>query len=53
MKITKDGFVWKIITPDEAKCIFSSGGLPIYKLYNNDTESLIESFEELYEKYCF
>ena len=49
MKITKDGLVWKIITPDEAKCIFSSKGLPIYKLYDNDTESLIESFEEIEE----
>ena len=51
MKITKDGFVWKIITPDEAKCIFSSKGLPIYKLYDNDTESLIESFEEIEEMF--
>jgi len=40
VKITKDGFVWLIVT-DSAKELFSSGALPIYMLYEDDTESLI------------
>lgn len=41
IKITADGFVWLIVT-DSAKELFSSGALPIYHLYDDGTESLIE-----------
>jgi hypothetical protein len=40
VKITKDGFVWLIVT-DSAKELFSSGALPIYELYEDGTEALI------------
>jgi hypothetical protein len=40
VKITKDGFVWLIVT-DSAKELWSSGALPIYELYEDGTESLI------------
>ncbi len=40
VKITKDGFVWLIVT-DSAKELWSSGALPIYELFEDGTESLI------------
>ncbi len=40
IKITKDGFVWLIVT-DSAKELWSSGALPIYELYEDGTEALI------------
>jgi hypothetical protein len=49
MKITKDGFIWKLICFEEAKVIFSSGALQIYQLRDNDVEGLIENFEDLSE----
>ena len=42
MKITKDGFIWKIVT-EEAKMIWNSGLYPLYVLYPDDTEALIEN----------
>lgn len=46
MKTTKDGFVWKLVN-DKAKEIFNSGLFELYELHDNDSESLIETFEEL------
>ncbi len=51
MKITKDGFIFKTLNSDEAKTVFSSGAFALYRLNSDDTESLIESFDELNE--CF
>lgn len=45
MKIV-DGFVWKVVT-EEAKDIFNSGLFPLYKLYEEGNEALIEYFEDL------
>ena len=41
MKITKNGFIWKIVT-EEAKMIWNNGLYPLYVLYPDDTEALIE-----------
>lgn len=41
MKITKDGFIWKVITFDVAKVIISSGALEVYALWEDGSETLI------------
>ena len=47
MKITKqDNFVWKIVT-NKAKEIFSSGLFDLYTLHEDDSESIIDTMEEL------
>jgi len=46
IKVTKDNFVWKIVT-HKAKEILSSGVFELYVLYDDDTEGLIEDFEDL------
>ena len=48
MKITKDNFIWKIVT-EQAKDIFNSGLFTLYVLYQDESESLINTFEELNE----
>ena len=47
IKITKDGFVYLIVT-HSAKELFSSGSLPIYELHE-DSESLILTHEHLHK----
>ena len=46
-KVTNDGFMWLIVT-DVASTMFKNGykGL-LYKLYEDDSEALIESEEDL------
>jgi len=41
-----DGFVWLIVT-DSAKELWSSGALTIYRLYDDGTESRIESYDDI------
>lgn len=50
MKITRDGFVWKLITAEEARKIWDAEIFEIYKLYDDDSEGLIESEERLLEE---
>ena len=51
MKITKDLFVWKIITHKQASDIFHLGIFSVFKLNEDGSESMIESEEELLEAY--
>lgn len=46
IKVTKDNFVFKIVT-HKAKDILASGIFELYVLYDDDTEGLIEDFEDL------
>ncbi len=46
IKVTKDNFVFKIIT-HKAKEILASGLFELYVLYDDDTEGLIEDLEDL------
>lgn len=46
--VKNDGFVWIDIT-QEAKEIFFSNALELYVLYDDNTESLIESVDEINE----
>lgn len=48
MKITKDNFVWLLVT-DKAKEVFLSGLFELYILYNDDSEVLVEGFAQLSE----
>jgi hypothetical protein len=41
-----DGFVWLLIT-DKAKEVFGSGLFDVYKLHNDDSESLCESYADI------
>jgi hypothetical protein len=45
-KTTADGFVWLIVT-DSAKELFSSGALSLYELRDDDSEALIDTYDEL------
>lgn len=51
MKVTKDLFVWKIITHKQASDIFHLGIFSVFKLNKDGSESMIESEEELLEAY--
>lgn len=51
MKITKDLFVWKIISHKQASDIFHLGIFDVFKLNEDGSESMIESEEELLEAY--
>ena len=41
-----DGFVWLLVT-DQAKEVFSSGLFDVYKLHNDNSESLCESYADI------
>jgi hypothetical protein len=45
MKI-RDAFVWLLVT-DKAKEVFSSGLFEVYTLYNDGSESLCESLDDI------
>lgn len=47
VKITEDGFVWKVLTKNEAKAVLDSGCFSLYALYEDDTEREITTYEEL------
>ena len=47
MKITKDNFVWKILTLEETKLIFGSDVFELFILNDDDTETLIEFSSEI------
>lgn len=46
MKVTADGFVWLLVT-EKAKEIWSSGLFSLFVLYDDDSETLLEEFEDL------
>lgn len=46
MKKTADGFVWLLVT-EKAKDIWNSGLFSLFILYEDDSESLIEDFDDL------
>ena len=50
LKITKDDeFVWKVINADCARKIYNLNVEPIYRLYEDDSESLVENVSEITE----
>ena len=50
LKITKDDeFVWKVINADYARKMYNLNIEPIYRLYEDDSESLVENVSEISE----
>lgn len=49
MKITEDSFVWKTISAKAAELLFNAGEEEIYILYDDDSEGLVETPEQLKE----
>lgn len=49
IKITKEGFVWRIVDAETAKELFHESSLPIFALYSDDSEAEIQTIEELEE----
>jgi hypothetical protein len=45
MKVTEDGFIWKLISVDQAEKVFEH--LPIYRLYEDDSEALCEFWTDI------
>lgn len=41
-----DGFVWQLIT-EKAKEVYGSGLFDVYKLHNDGSESLCESYADI------
>jgi hypothetical protein len=47
-KITKDGFIWLLVTV-QVKEIYESNLFTLYKLYDDGSEAMVESIEDLNE----
>lgn len=48
IKITRDdGFVWLLVPTDKASALWKAGVFPLYRLYADDSESLIENDREM------
>lgn len=47
MKVNQDGFVWRILSTEEARFIWEHQLMELYVLYNDDSEGLIESKDAL------
>jgi hypothetical protein len=45
IKVTKDGWVWKIVK--NPRKLFSSSEIELYVLHDDDTESLVECIEDI------
>ena len=50
IKITeKEGFVWRLLTPEQAREFFKADIDSLYVLFDDDTESLIHDVDEIWE----
>ena len=47
IKTTQDNFVWKVLTENEAKLVFATGVFELYILYSDESDALVETFEEI------
>lgn len=47
LRITKDGFLWLVVSRSEAKGIFFDKEREVYKLYDDGSEGLVESYEDI------
>ena len=45
MKVLEDGFIWKLISVDQAEKVFEH--LPVYRLYEDDSEALCEFWTDI------
>ena len=49
MKVMNDGFIYKLVSGKKAKDIFALGLFELYVVYDDDSESEIESQKDLNE----
>jgi hypothetical protein len=49
MKVMNDGFIYKLVSGEKAKDIFALGLFELYVVYDDDSESQIESQKDLDE----
>jgi hypothetical protein len=49
MKVMNDGFIYKLVSGEKAKDIFALGLFELYVVYDDDSESQIESQKDLIE----
>lgn len=47
IKITKDGFMWLLLSNDAALSAWEQGSVQLFALYNDESESSINSMQEL------
>lgn len=47
IKVTDDCFVWKVLNESQAKFIFISGIFELYLLFDDGTDTLVESIYEI------
>jgi hypothetical protein len=47
MKVMNDGFVYKLVSGDKAKDIFALNLFDLYIIWDDDSESLIDTHNEL------
>ena len=47
IKVTEDNFVWKVLTEGQAKFVFISGVFELYILYSDESDTLVESIDEI------
>lgn len=48
-KTCADGFVWLLVSHEQARKLWKADAIPLYRLYEDDSESLIETEEGLEE----
>lgn len=47
IKICRDGFIWRLISSEDAISLYVNCNTEIYQLYDDETEALVDSFEDL------
>lgn len=47
IKICADGFVWLVVSSEQARKIFKEDIIALYILYNDESEGMIENEERL------
>lgn len=51
MKMTKEGFIWKIIPTEKQTMLWNTGLFPMFILHEDDTETLLETDTQFLEAY--
>lgn len=49
IKICSDGFVWLVVSHEQARKLYKADVISLFTLYSDDSEAMIESEEKLKE----
>lgn len=47
IKVCNDGFMWFVLSKEQALALWIEGSTEIYKLYDDETEGMCDSIEDL------